>query len=349
MKPSVEFIDEIRRGQAAQAADAILLGHADGDAAMARAVRDACTAISRRMVATRADILAACEKAGVAARAETGPEDRDALQFHTTSIRLPPSGLATVLEVAEGFGFRPPFSLRPGQVEAIGRYVSELTLLRDEGVTSRIVLRIDRRGVGLPSALYPRLADIAVRDVRPGRTWIYPLLRLRRIVGERLSGRRAPTSDSDYLGTPDSLIFPLLDSLEPGPQDVLFDLGCGDGRVVVAAATRYGCRSVGIEPNPDLVAAARDRAASAGPDTESRIEILEGFAENADLSDATIVFMFLPPSLLARFFETVVRRAAPGVRILAHEQLGLPGVPDPSESRAIVGVEAITVAHLWRT
>jgi hypothetical protein len=348
MTGSTDFAEAIRSQCAARAADAVLLGKARGDAEMARAVRDACSAISQRMLGTRAEILEACRNASIMAEAVTGPEDTGELQYHTTSIRLAPGALATMLGVAGDFGFRPPLALGPGQIEAIARYVPNLTLVRADDATSRIVLRIEGQRSSLPSVLRPRLVDIAMTDAGPGRSARYPLFRLRRIVGERLSGRRSPSSDSDFLGTPDSLVAPLLDWLAPGPDDVLFDLGCGDGRIVVTAAERYGCRCVGVEANPDLVAAARARVAQAGPDIADRVEISEGFIEEADLSRATIIFLFLPSYLVARFFEKVRGGSMSGIRILAHEQTGLHGLPPPSETRPIIGAEGITIAHLWR-
>ncbi|MBF9033475.1 methyltransferase domain-containing protein [Rhodobacterales bacterium HKCCE2091] len=342
MVEAPDIIEAIHEQRAAEVSAAVLDGRAAGDTALATALRDACAAISARMRAVRAEVLAAAAGTGLAA--VEGPEDRDALQFHLTTVSAPRNDLSAVLDAAAERGFRLPFDPGRGQRAAMARYLDRVTLVRDDDVTARVAVALDGRPARLPRALRPTMADIAAAD---GPAAAYPALRLARLARSRITGQRAPAGDGDYIGTPASLVAPVLAIAAPGPGDVVFDLGCGDGRVLAEVATAFGCRAVGVEASPALAAAARARAAALPPDTAARIEIRDGYAGDADLSEAGIVFLFLPPFLLGPVLRDVMARLPRGARVVAHEQARLRGVPVPDASRPVVAAEAITVAHLW--
>ncbi|MBF9030987.1 methyltransferase domain-containing protein [Rhodobacterales bacterium HKCCE3408] len=341
------MIAAIRAKRAATAARTTLDGTEPGDAELARSVLAACGAISRRMISIRDEIVAACTQAGVAAEPVAGPEDEDALQIHLTAIRIPPASLGAALGAAAQSGFRLPFRPGPGQITAIARYLGQVMLVRDDSQTARVVLQLAGTRSGGPARFRPRVADIAALDLPPVLSGLYPMVRIGRVLRDRLSGRRAATADSDFLGTPEDLIVPILRMLDPGPDDVVFDLGCGDGRVLEAAARQFGCRAVGVESNPGLVADARSRIAALGPELSGRIEIREGFAEDADLTGATIVFLFLPPYLLRQVFPGVVASLPAGARVVVHEQSALDGLPAPDITRVAVSAEGMTVVQIW--
>ena len=81
---------------------------------------------------------------------------------------------------------------------------------------------------------------------------------------------------------------------EVGFGDVVYDIGCGDGRLVIEAAHRYGARGVGVDLDPRLIAKARANARRAG--VEDRVTLLEQDAESLDLSSATVVMLYLLPA-----------------------------------------------------
>jgi cyclopropane fatty-acyl-phospholipid synthase-like methyltransferase len=135
---------------------------------------------------------------------------------------------------------------------------------------------------------------------------------------------------------------------DPGPDDVVLDIGCGDGRILVEAVRHFGCRARGIEIDPALGAAARRRVNKAGLD--DRIEIVVGDGSTVDLSTAygpaTVVFLFLPPERISSLLPRVLDQLGPGGRVVAHEQLAVDHPVEPTRSRLVVE-DGVTVAHLW--
>jgi precorrin-6B methylase 2 len=124
---------------------------------------------------------------------------------------------------------------------------------------------------------------------------------------------RAP--DILFVGTPTEVVDRMLRLAEFRRGDVLYDLGCGDGRIVVAAARRYGVRAVGIEIDPKLVLRARENARRNG--VAHLVEIRQVDLFEANLGDATVVTMYLLPRLNAAL-EPKLARLRPGARVLSH-------------------------------
>jgi tRNA A58 N-methylase Trm61 len=101
-----------------------------------------------------------------------------------------------------------------------------------------------------------------------------------------------------------------------GPQDVVFDLGSGDGRIPIAAARDFGARGVGIEIDPALAARAETSARAAG--VHGRVEFRVGDMYRADLRGATVVTLFLHPQPNLKLRPRLQRELAPGSRIVSY-------------------------------
>jgi SAM-dependent methyltransferase len=101
------------------------------------------------------------------------------------------------------------------------------------------------------------------------------------------------------------------------PQDVVYDLGSGDGRIVIAAARDYGARGVGIELDAKLVAESEANARQAG--VADRVAFRHGDVLEANIREATVVTMYLLPALVKRLEPKLLRELRPGTRIVAHE------------------------------
>ncbi len=121
-----------------------------------------------------------------------------------------------------------------------------------------------------------------------------------------------PGKDVVWVPTPLALVEKMLDMAEVTPDDLVMDLGSGDGRNVIAAARR-GARAIGVEYNPDMVALSRKAAADAG--VGDRATFVEGDMFEADVSKATVLALFLLPSNLDRLRDTFFAMPA-GTRIV---------------------------------
>lgn len=148
------------------------------------------------------------------------------------------------------------------------------------------------------------------------------------------------TPDIHYVPTPDTIVTAMLTLAAVGPADVVYDLGAGDGRIVITAARRYGARGVGVELDRELVAAARQNAEQAG--VGDRVVFREGDLFGTDLSEATVVTLFLSPSVNLRLRSKLLRELAPGTRIVSH-RFGI-GDWEPDTEIEVAG----TKVYLWR-
>jgi SAM-dependent methyltransferase len=101
-----------------------------------------------------------------------------------------------------------------------------------------------------------------------------------------------------------------------GANDVVVDLGCGDGRIVVAAARQFGARGVGYDIDPQRISEARMNAARA--DVTARTRFVQMSLFDARISEATVVTVFLLPSVLDRLRSRLLGDLAPGTRIVSH-------------------------------
>lgn len=159
--------------------------------------------------------------------------------------------------------------------------------------------------------------------------------------------------DVEWVPTPDALTETMLDMAELGPDDVLMDLGSGDGRLVIEAASR-GARAVGVEYDARLVALSRERAADAG--MSGRASFRQADLFEVDLSEATVVTLFLLPDLNLRLRPTLLD-LAPGTRIVsntwdmgdwaADETIRID--PCPGFCTALLWIVPARVAGAWAT
>jgi hypothetical protein len=100
------------------------------------------------------------------------------------------------------------------------------------------------------------------------------------------------------------------------PGDLVADLGSGDGRIVIAAALKYGARGLGIELDQKLVAQSRDNARKAG--VADRVTFVQGDVLEADFSQASVVTVYLLPNLISQLEPRFLSRLKPGTRIVSH-------------------------------
>jgi SAM-dependent methyltransferase len=126
--------------------------------------------------------------------------------------------------------------------------------------------------------------------------------------------RRQP--DVPYVPTTEEAVKAMLKLADVKTTDIVYDLGCGDGRIIVAAAKHYGAHGVGIDINPVRIAEAKENAKQAG------VEKLVRFEENdlfeADIREATVVTLFLLPSINLKLRPKLLKDLKPGTRIVSN-------------------------------
>jgi SAM-dependent methyltransferase len=152
--------------------------------------------------------------------------------------------------------------------------------------------------------------------------------------------RQKRIPDIYFAGTPQPVANAMLRLAQVTPDDVVYDLGSGDGRIVIIAAQRYGARGVGIEINPQLVEVSRQIAREGG--VTERTTFIEDDLFTADISQATVVTLWLSPTVNLRLEPKLKRELKPGTRVVSHQFPIGNWVPD-----RIVGAEDGTDLFLW--
>jgi SAM-dependent methyltransferase len=144
-----------------------------------------------------------------------------------------------------------------------------------------------------------------------------------------------------FVVTPNPVVEAMLDLAEVRAEDVVYDLGCGDGRIVIAAAKLRGARGVGVEIDEKLAETARVDARRAG--VEARVRIEQGDLFEMDFHDATVVMLYLSDSINQRLWPKFVSELKPGARIVSHKfNMG----ERPAERSVTVGSSTL---YLWHT
>src|SRR5215470_1631551 len=125
---------------------------------------------------------------------------------------------------------------------------------------------------------------------------------------------RQPGKDVMWLPTPDAMVTRMLEAAKTNRDDVVHDLGAGDGRIPIAAAREFGARAVGIEYDADLAALARRNAERAG--VADKVAIVRGDIFSEDFSKATVVTLYLLPELNQQLRPRLLQMK-PGTRVVS--------------------------------
>jgi len=135
--------------------------------------------------------------------------------------------------------------------------------------------------------------------------------------------------DVPYVSTPQPVVDAMLSIAEVGRNDVVYDLGCGDGRIVIAAASNFGARGVGVDLDPRRIEEANAAARAAGVAGRVRFVVQDLF--KTDFSQASVLALYLFPELNARLLPKIRAELRPGARVVSY-QFGIGDwVPDRME------------------
>ncbi len=126
----------------------------------------------------------------------------------------------------------------------------------------------------------------------------------------------ATAKDVPFLESPKEVVEAMLELAAINDSDVVYDLGSGDGRLVIAAAEARDVRGVGVEIDAELVALSNRRAVEAG--VEDRVEFVEADLFETDFSEASVVLLYLYPKVNRRLQPILAEQLAPGTRVVSH-------------------------------
>jgi len=158
-----------------------------------------------------------------------------------------------------------------------------------------------------------------------------------------------PGKDVIWVPTPDEVVDRMLTMAQVTKDDLVYDLGAGNGKIAIAAAKKFGARAIGIEYNPDMARYAQGNVEAAG--VAERAKILQGDIFATNFSEATVVTMYLLPALNMKLRPTILSMR-PGTRIVSHSFTMEDWEPDETSvfdgRRAYFWVVPANVAGAWQ-
>jgi ubiquinone/menaquinone biosynthesis C-methylase UbiE len=156
--------------------------------------------------------------------------------------------------------------------------------------------------------------------------------------------RRAKTDLAIFIPTSHGVVEQMLCLAGVASGDVLYDLGCGDGRIVVSAAKKYGIRAVGIDIDPTRIAEARANARQ--NEVEDLVQFILGDAKQTDFREATVITMYLGADGNLRLVDQLRSQLRPGSRIVSRDFLIYGWEPERNESYCLPNGDR-TSLYLW--
>ncbi len=307
---------------------------------------DACQATGEYCIRQNREMIALLKSKGVGTKNDKSGNEPRLMQIYSFDLEVESDDLDQAMAVFAEQGYLHWSPDTGGAWQAFKRLNHRMELITTDTVTTRLNVswRQPLATTKLSRIFRPRTADMQ-RVHLPDALWpLYYLVRPFRVLADAVRGRRRPVL-GPFLGTPISLIEPLLNFANVTEDDVLFDLGCGDGRIVSEAARLRGCRAVGIEQKEDLIEIGRTRVVTDG--LSDLVQLICGNASTTSLDEATVVFLFLPTTVIRELLPGIRRQLKPGARIVAHEQRPMDTGIAPNQSRPIITSSSVTVAHLW--
>ncbi|MDZ7618991.1 MAG: methyltransferase domain-containing protein [Patescibacteria group bacterium] len=155
----------------------------------------------------------------------------------------------------------------------------------------------------------------------------------------------ARTPDVHFVPTPQEVVDRMLELTKVSKDDVVYDLGCGDGRIVVTAAKKFGCKALGVDIDPQRVEESLKNVQENG--VEALVEIREDDIFQLDLTPASVVTLYLLPDLNVRLIPQL-EKLKPGTRIVSHA-FDMRGVKPDRIETVEVGSGMSHTVYLWTT
>ncbi|MFN7997776.1 MAG: methyltransferase domain-containing protein [Bryobacteraceae bacterium] len=145
---------------------------------------------------------------------------------------------------------------------------------------------------------------------------LVPALALASALTIRAQSTPTRALDVPYVPSTEDVVNGMLKLADVHKGDVVYDLGCGDGRIVIIAAKNYGARGIGVDINPERIKEATDNAKKAG--VTGQVSFREGDLFTANLDGATVVTLYLLPSVNLKLKSKLLHDLKPGTRVVSH-------------------------------
>jgi len=155
-----------------------------------------------------------------------------------------------------------------------------------------------------------------MKSIRP-KLWITLLMVSVASISGGSGSPQTRIPDVHYEPTPQLIVEELLKMAEVNRNDIVYDLGCGDGRFVITAAKKYGARGIGIDIDPERIKESIHKARIAG--VMDRVKFIEGDLFEMDIREATLVALYLLPELNMQLRPKLLKELKPGTRVISHE------------------------------
>lgn len=179
--------------------------------------------------------------------------------------------------------------------------------------------------------------------VRLTTTWLVALALLAGCASTTdTASKPTPKLDVVWVPTPPEVIAVMLDLANVGPKDLVYDLGCGEGEILIAAAKR-GARGVGVDLDPVRIKNARANATKAG--VADKLTFFEQDLFKTDISKATVVTLYLLPELNERLRPTLLKVLKPGTPVVSHDFAMGDWQPEKTVEISLTRTHR---AYLWR-
>ena len=149
-----------------------------------------------------------------------------------------------------------------------------------------------------------------------------------------------------YVPSPPDVVDRMLEVAKVTKADVVYDLGCGDGRIPIAAAKKYGARGVGLDIDPKRIEESRANAKAAG--VEDLVQFRVQDVLTADVSEATVVTLYLLSSSNMKLRPLLTRQLRPGARIVSHAFSMGPTWPADSVEQFVTARGDEITLYLWK-
>jgi SAM-dependent methyltransferase len=146
--------------------------------------------------------------------------------------------------------------------------------------------------------------------------WFFLLVQCAALVCAQPLSAQAREPDVHFVPTPNSVVEAMLKLANVQPTDVVYDLGCGDGRTVIKAASQFGARAVGIDIDPTRIEESRGKAREAG--VTDRVTFRNEDLFEADISEASVVTLYLLTKLNLKLRPKLWKDLKPGTRVVSH-------------------------------